>query len=49
MGRTTKVLMVGAVLLVVTSALLSAAAQTTLPSAWTHGFRVGPGWVRGHP
>jgi hypothetical protein len=36
-------------LLVLSHALLSAAAQSTLPAAWTHGFRVGPGWFRWHP
>ena len=36
-------------ILVLSHTLLSAAAQTTLPSAWTHGFRVGPGWFRWHP
>jgi len=35
--------------LVLSHALLSAAAQTALPSAWTHGFRVGPGYYRWHP
>jgi membrane protease YdiL (CAAX protease family) len=32
--------------LVLAHALLSAAAQDLLPSAWTHGFRVGPGYFR---
>jgi hypothetical protein len=31
---------------VIGHALVSAAAQTLLPAAWTHGFRVGPGWFR---
>ncbi len=32
--------------LVLSHALLSAAAQSFLPAAWTHGFRVGPGYFR---
>jgi hypothetical protein len=36
-------------LLVLSHALLSAMAQSSLPAAWTHGFRVGPGWFRWHP
>ncbi|MDZ4804677.1 MAG: CPBP family glutamic-type intramembrane protease, partial [Candidatus Eisenbacteria bacterium] len=35
--------------LILSHALLSAAAQSALPSAWTHGFRVGPGYYRWHP
>jgi hypothetical protein len=34
---------------VLVHAAVSAAAQTLLPAAWTHGFRVGPGWFRWHP
>lgn len=34
---------------VIGHALVSAAAQTLLPAAWTHGFRVGPGWFRWRP
>lgn len=34
--------------LVLCHALLSALAQSWLPGAWTHGFRVGPGWYRWH-
>ena len=34
--------------LVICHALLSALAQSWLPGAWTHGFRVGPGWYRWH-
>lgn len=34
--------------LTICHALLSAAAQTLLPGAWTHGFRVGPGYFRWH-
>lgn len=36
-------------ILVLSHALLSAMAQSCLPAAWTHGFRVGPGWFRWHP
>ena len=32
--------------LVLSHALLSATAQSFLPAAWTHGFRVGPGYFR---
>lgn len=35
--------------LILSHALLSAVAQSALPSAWTHGFRVGPGYYRWHP
>ncbi|HEX7877824.1 MAG TPA: CPBP family intramembrane glutamic endopeptidase [Candidatus Eisenbacteria bacterium] len=35
--------------LVLSHALLSAMAQSSLPREWTHGFRVGPGWFRWHP
>lgn len=36
-------------ILVLSHALLSAAAQTAIPAASTHGFRVGPGYYRWHP
>lgn len=35
--------------LVLSHAILSAAAQELLPSAWTHGFRVGPGYFHWSP
>jgi len=35
--------------LVLSHALLSAMAQSSLPREWTHSFRVGPGWFRWHP
>ena len=34
--------------LVLSHALLSATAQSCLPAAWTHGFRIGPGYYRWH-
>jgi hypothetical protein len=34
--------------LILSHAVLSALAQTLLPPAWTHGFRVGPGYFRWH-